>query len=73
MQGVINSYDPQAGFGFVWGQDGTTIFFHISNVERGSEIESIPTGCLVEYEVRRRARGKNVGKSEAIKIRFVED
>jgi cold shock protein len=74
MQGITKRYRPEKGYGFIIPQDGSDdLFFHISNVSRGSEIVEIPDGCCVEFDVRPVPNGKNAGKNEAIKISFVDE
>ena len=48
MQGSIKFYNDQKGFGFIIAEDGTEIFFHITQCEEGYEPQEWD---MVDYQV----------------------
>lgn len=57
MTGRISFYDNTRGFGFINGEDGESVFFHISNVSatNGALLEE---NQLVSYDVIETEKGK---------------
>lgn len=48
-QGTIKFYKADKGFGFIAQENGRDIFFHISSVAKGKEVELVK-GAAVSYE-----------------------
>jgi len=46
MKGLVRLYYPERGFGFLQTDESKDIFFHISDVTNGTEIEK---GTSVEF------------------------
>lgn len=63
MKGKIKWFGKEKGFGFITGEDGLDIFFHISNV-KGSELPD--SGDAVSFEVETKRDGRS--KASAVTI-----
>lgn len=68
MQGTIKKFDPDRGFGFIAGDDGTSTFVHVSHVK--DDVESLEVGQRVEYGV---VTDQRSGKLRANAVRLLDD
>jgi cold shock CspA family protein/uncharacterized protein YbjQ (UPF0145 family) len=50
MNGAINTYNHDRGFGFIDGDDGKKYFFHIKGLERKDDVTKIDYGVSVKFE-----------------------
>ncbi|MCH8030031.1 MAG: cold shock domain-containing protein [Candidatus Dadabacteria bacterium] len=58
MKGKINKLISDRGFGFIGGEDGQDVFFHLSSLV-DADFESLSEGQDVEYELEESpSRGK---------------
>jgi len=67
MTGQITYWNHKRGFGFITNNDGSSIFFHTTNFEKGQQ----PVlGAIVSYKIAPPlALGK---KHQAVHVQFVE-
>jgi cold shock CspA family protein len=67
MTGQITYWNNKRGFGFITNSDGSSIFFHTCNFEKGQQ----PVlGAIVSYKI---APPLSLGKKpQAVHVRFVE-
>jgi CspA family cold shock protein len=49
-QGTIKKLVADRGFGFIKGEDGNDIFFHVSALQGGIAIEELNEGQSVSYD-----------------------
>jgi CspA family cold shock protein len=56
MQGIINWFNSEKGFGFIKAADGRDVFLHYSQINGWSSV-NIDTGTNVEFEIRATIRG----------------
>ncbi|MGP8321776.1 MAG: type III-B CRISPR module RAMP protein Cmr6 [Methanosarcinaceae archaeon] len=57
-QGIIKKYISEKGFGFIQQDDGNDLFFHVSDVQKGTPAE----GVLVKYIIGEGREGKKSAK-----------
>ena len=55
-RGVVTSFLPRKGYGFILGDDGSKLFVHYSDI-RGRHYRTLIPGEEVEYVVRENSRG----------------
>jgi len=54
--GVVTSFLPRKGYGFIRGDDGSKVFVHYSDI-RGRQYRTLVIGEEVEYDVLMNRRG----------------
>ena len=65
MEGIVNSYSEEKGFGFIEQKDGRVASFHRSAIE-GAGYKTLTGGDRVRFDVEETLRGleaKNVRKA----------
>ena len=50
MKGTIKFYNAPKGFGFIKTDEGSELFFHITNVVEGINPESLQEGTIVMFD-----------------------
>lgn len=50
QHGTIRKVDAAKGYGFIAGHDGTSYFFHRSNIVDGTPIDRFDQGDAVRFE-----------------------
>jgi CspA family cold shock protein len=63
-QGKIKRLVSDRGFGFIGGERGDDLFFHMSAVE-GVAFEELRVGQMVEYEI---GRGPKGPRAESVRV-----
>lgn len=58
MTGKIKFYYAKKGYGFIRGDDGTDIFFHITDVTGFNGVEHLERGQRVSYQLGKCAKGE---------------
>jgi CspA family cold shock protein len=56
MKGVVKTFNPTKGYGFITGEDGKDVFFHYSELVMDG-FKTTKPGDHVEYEVENSDRG----------------
>ena len=56
LQGKVNWFNAEKGYGFIEGQDGKDVFVHFSAIEQDG-FKTLDEGQEVEFEVVEGARG----------------
>lgn len=50
MKGTITRLIPNQGFGFVRGEDGQSRFFHVRQMERSRDFDTLREGQTLEFD-----------------------
>jgi tetratricopeptide (TPR) repeat protein/cold shock CspA family protein len=62
--GVVCRVVPERGFGFIRAGDGGEVFFHVSRVSDVANLEELPVGSAVRFEIGTREDGR----PEAVRV-----
>ena len=62
ISGIVKTWNPSEGWGFIEGNDGEDYFLHISKVRKG---QSISNNCQVKFDVLQGQRG---AEAENVKL-----
>ena len=54
MKGTVKWFNSRKGFGFIQGEDGKDIFFHMTAIPQGTYLND---GDEVEFEIKETERG----------------
>ena len=56
LNGTVNFFNVDKGFGFIAGQDGVDVFVHFSNIQ-AEGFKTLNEGQTVSYDVQETSRG----------------
>ena len=56
MNGTVKWFNAEKGFGFITAEDGTDVFAHFSQIQKGG-FKSLEEGERVTFEVTKGAKG----------------
>jgi cold shock protein len=66
--GIVKFYNPNKGFGTIKTDEGQELFFHITNVNEGTNPESLEEGARVSFE---EGLGKKGPQAESVSLKGV--
>lgn len=66
MQGIVKSYLPAKGYGFIDGEDGQSYFLHKGNLNNKRHLEALVIGAKVQFEPEPTPKGMKAGHVDVL-------